>query len=50
MQVMVKKRARSQIGSLTPDLKKSGVDPTLVCADGVRHTVGKLLRRATSLL
>jgi len=26
-----------------------GIDPTLGCAGGVRHTIGKLLRRATSL-
>jgi hypothetical protein len=49
-QVMVKRRAGSQTGSLTPDHKKSGIDPTPVCAEGVRHTVGKLLRRATRLL
>jgi hypothetical protein len=49
-QVMVKRRAESQIGSLTPDHKKSGIDPIPVCADGVRHTIGKLLRRAISLL
>jgi hypothetical protein len=49
-QVMVKRRAGSQIGSLTPDHKKSGMDPIPMCADGVRHIVGKLLRRDTSLL
>jgi hypothetical protein len=49
-QVMGKRRAGSQTGSLTPNHKKSGIDPIPVCADGVRHTVGKLLRRATSLL
>jgi hypothetical protein len=49
-QVMGKKRAGSQTGSLTHDHKKSGIDPIPVCADGVRQTVGKLLRRATSLL
>jgi hypothetical protein len=47
---MVERRARSQTASLTPDHKKSGIDPTPVCSDGVRHTVGKLLRKATSLL
>jgi len=47
---MVKRRAGSQIGSLTPDHKKSGINPILVCEDGVRHTVGKLLRRTTRLL
>jgi hypothetical protein len=49
-QDMVKRRARSQTDSLTPDHKKSGIDPTPGCAEGVRHTIGKLLRRATSLL
>ncbi len=29
--------------------KKSKIDSTPMCAGGVRHTVGKLLRRATSL-
>jgi hypothetical protein len=47
---MGKRRAGSQIRSLTPDHKKLGIDPILLCADGVRHTIGKLLRRATSLL
>jgi hypothetical protein len=49
-QVMVEKRARSQTGSLTPNHKKSGIDPTPGCAVGVRHTVGELLRRSTRLL
>jgi len=49
-QVMGKRRVESQTGSLTPDHKKSGIDPIPMCAGGVRHTVGKLLRRATSLL
>ncbi len=49
-QVMVERRAGSQIVNLTPQHKKSGVNPTLVCAGGVWHTVGKLSRRATSLL
>jgi len=49
-QVMGKRRVESQIDSLTPDHKKSGIDPILMCAGGVRHTVGKLLRRTTSLL
>jgi hypothetical protein len=44
-QVMVERK-----GSLTPDHKKSGIDPIPVCADGVRHTIGKILRRSTSLL
>jgi hypothetical protein len=49
-QFMVERRARSQIDNLTPDHKKSGINPIPVCVDGVRHTVGKILRRATSLL
>jgi hypothetical protein len=49
-QVMVKRRAGSQTGSLTLDHKRSEIDPIPVCEDGVRHTVGKLFRRATSLL
>jgi len=47
---MAKKRAGSQIGSLTPNQKKLGIDPIFVCADGVRHTIGKLLKMATTLL
>jgi hypothetical protein len=46
-QVMVKRRAGSQTGNLTLDYKKLRIDPTLVRASGMWHTVGKLLRRAT---
>jgi hypothetical protein len=49
-QVMGKRRAGSQTSNLTFDHKKSGIDPIPVCEDGVRHTVGKLMKRATSLL
>jgi hypothetical protein len=49
-QVMAKRKAESQTGSLTLDHWKSGIDPTLVCAGGMQHTVGKLSRRATILL
>jgi hypothetical protein len=49
-QVMVKRRARSQTGSLIPNHKKSRIDPTPGRAEGVWHNIGKLLRRATSLL
>jgi hypothetical protein len=49
-QVIVERRTGSQTDSLTPDHKKSGIDPILVCAGGVRHTVGKLLRRSTILI
>jgi hypothetical protein len=47
---MVERKAESQIGSLTPDHKKLGIDLIPVGADGVQHTVEKILRRATSLL
>jgi hypothetical protein len=49
-QVMGKRRAGSQIGSLTPDHKKSGIDPIPTCDGGVRHGVGKHSRRATRLV
>jgi hypothetical protein len=49
-QVMGKRRARSQTGSLTPDLKKSGIDLFPTSAARVRHGVGKLLTRVTSLV
>jgi hypothetical protein len=49
-QVMAKKRAESQIDNLTPDQKKSRIDPIYLSADGVRHIVGKLSMRATTLL
>jgi hypothetical protein len=47
---MAKRRARSQIASLTLNQKKSGTDPIYLSQDGVRHTVGKLSTRATTLL
>jgi len=47
---MAKRRAGSQIASLTPDHKKSGIDPIYLATDDVRHTVGKLSTRATTLL
>ncbi len=34
-----KERSWVKIGNLTPDHKKSGIDPTSVCAGGVRYTV-----------
>jgi hypothetical protein len=49
-QVMVERRAGSQIGSLTPDHKKSGIDLIPVCEGGVQNNVGKLSKRATSFL
>jgi hypothetical protein len=47
---MGKKRAGSQIGNLTPDHKKSGIDLFSMSNDSVRHGVGKLSRRATTLI
>jgi hypothetical protein len=35
---------------LTPDQKKSGIDPIYMAVDNVPHTVGKFLTRATTLL
>jgi hypothetical protein len=49
-QVMAKRRPRNQIANLTPDQKKSGIDPIYLAADNVRHTVGKFSTRATTLL
>jgi hypothetical protein len=47
---MAKRRARSQTTNMTPDLKKSGIDPIYLAAGGVPHIVGKLLTRAKTLL
>jgi hypothetical protein len=47
---MTERKARSQIASLTPDQKKSGIDPIYLAVDNVPHTVGKLSTRATTLL
>jgi len=49
-QVMAKRRAGSQVANLTPDQKKSGIDPIYLSADGVQHIIEKLLTRATTLL
>jgi hypothetical protein len=49
-QVMAKKKEGSQTDSLTPDHKKSIINPTPVRASSVQHTVGKLLTRTTNLL
>jgi hypothetical protein len=49
-QVMAKRKAESQIASLTPDQKKSGIDSKYLATDDVPHTVGKLSTRATTLL
>jgi hypothetical protein len=49
-QVMAKRRVGSQIDNLTPDQKKSGIDPIYLASDDVPHTVGKLSTRATTFL
>jgi hypothetical protein len=38
-QVMIKRKAGSQIASLTSDQKKSEIDPIYLGANDVRHTV-----------
>jgi hypothetical protein len=40
----------NQIASLTPDQKKSRIDPIYLASGDVRHTVEKLSTRATTLL
>jgi hypothetical protein len=47
---MAKKRGGSQIGSLTPDNKKLGIDPISLHVGGVQHIIEKLSTRATTLL
>jgi hypothetical protein len=47
---MAKRRAKNQIANLTPNQKKSRIDPIYLATEGVRHTVGKLLMRATTFL
>jgi len=47
---MAKRRAGSQIANLTPDQKKSKIDPIYLAADNVPHTVEKLSTRAITLL
>jgi len=49
-QVMAKRRAGSQIANLTPDHKKSRINPIYLTTGGVRHTVGKLWTGATTFL
>jgi len=49
-QFMAKRRVGSQITNLTPDQKKSGIDPIYLSEDDVRHIVGKLSTRATTFL
>ncbi len=49
-QVMAKRRVGSQIVNLTPDHKKSGIDPIYLVAGGVPHIVENLSTKATTLL
>jgi len=49
-QVMGKRRAGSQTGSLTPDHYKSRIDLFPMFDSRVQHGVGKLSRRATTLV
>jgi hypothetical protein len=49
-QVMGKRRAGSQTGSLTPNHQKSGIDQLPTCDGEVRYGVGKLSTRATTLV
>jgi hypothetical protein len=43
-------KTESQIVNLTPDQKKSGIDPIYLAAGDVPHIIGKLSTRATTLL
>jgi hypothetical protein len=47
---MAKRKVGSQTVNLTPDHKKSGIDPIYLSTDNVQHIVGKLSMRATTLL
>jgi hypothetical protein len=49
-QVMAKRRVGSQIDNLTLNQKKSEINPIYLSSDDVRHIVGKLSTRATTLL
>jgi hypothetical protein len=49
-QVMAKRKAGSQIASLTPNQKKSGIDLIYLVTYDVQHTVGKLSKKVTTLL
>ncbi len=49
-QVMAKRRVGSQTTNLTPDQKKSRIDPIYFASHNVRYIVGKLSTRATTLL
>jgi len=45
-----KEEVGSRIASLTPDQKKSRIDPIYLATDDVPHIVGNLSTRATTLL
>ncbi len=47
---MAKRKVRSQIGNLTPNHGKFGIDPIPLCAGGVQHVVGKISMRAIALV
>jgi hypothetical protein len=47
-QVMAKRKAGSQIASLTPNHGKSKFDPIPLRASGVQHAIGKLSTKATT--
>jgi hypothetical protein len=47
---MAKRRAGSQTANLTPDHKKSKIDPLYLASGGSPHIVEKLSTRATTLL
>jgi hypothetical protein len=49
-QVMAKRKVGSQTGSLTPDHKKSWINPKSVCVNGVQYTVEKISTKATTFL
>jgi hypothetical protein len=45
-----KEKVKNQTDSLIPDHRKSGINPISLRAGGVRHTIGKLPMRATTLV
>ncbi len=47
---MAKRRAKSQIANLTPDQKKSRIDPIYLAADDMPHTTEKLSTKDTTFL
>jgi hypothetical protein len=47
---MAKRKAKSQIGNLTPDHQKSKIVLIFLRASGMPHIIEKVLTRATTLL